>query len=103
MTAEIPTRYVDWQASSLRLVLIVLVFGGLLGRLAVAIHFGLNAPPEPGSDAAEYDSYAWNMAQGRGFPMAGCWIIQRPIGLLERRRFGQGFLEYSATVTAPCE
>ena len=32
-----------------------------------SIHAGLAAPPEPGSDGSEYDSYAWNISQGRGF------------------------------------
>lgn len=36
-------------------------------RIAVALYFGLNAPPEAGSDSAEYDQYAWNLANGRGY------------------------------------
>jgi 4-amino-4-deoxy-L-arabinose transferase-like glycosyltransferase len=39
----------------------------LAARLGLAMYFGLDAPPVPGSDAAEYDQYAWNLAQGRGY------------------------------------
>src|SRR5947209_319419 len=40
---------------------------GLLLRLGLAIKLGLNEPPKPGSDALEMDTYAWNLAQGRGY------------------------------------
>jgi 4-amino-4-deoxy-L-arabinose transferase-like glycosyltransferase len=40
---------------------------GLTARLAVAAATGLTTPPPPGSDSAEYDTYAWNVAQGRGY------------------------------------
>ena len=48
------------------------VLGLMLGigfclRLAVAVHDGLNSSPRPGSDSAEYDTYAWNLAQGNGY------------------------------------
>src|SRR4051794_38434560 len=48
-------------------------WAGLLGlafavRLAaVALVSGLETPPPPGSDQQEYDTYAWNVAQGRGY------------------------------------
>jgi 4-amino-4-deoxy-L-arabinose transferase-like glycosyltransferase len=49
-------------------------FMPLLVTLAIGIRVaviasvtGLSVPPEPGSDDAEYDSYAWNVAQGRGY------------------------------------
>ena len=53
--------------SSSRTLLLTLVAVGLLGRLAVAIYSGLSMPPPRGSDSSEYDSYAWNLAQGRGY------------------------------------
>ena len=34
---------------------------------AVAFLVGLETPPKPGSDEQEYDIYAWNVAQGRGY------------------------------------
>lgn len=40
---------------------------GLLVRLGLAFHVGINEPPRPGSDSDEYDTYAWNLAQGRGY------------------------------------
>jgi len=40
---------------------------GLSACIALAAHNGLAGPPVPGSDASEYDSYAWSLAQGRGF------------------------------------
>jgi 4-amino-4-deoxy-L-arabinose transferase-like glycosyltransferase len=49
------------------LLLVLMMVVGLSGRLAVAIHSGLAMPPIGGSDAAEYDSYALNLAQGRGY------------------------------------
>jgi len=50
-------------------VLLVLVCVGLAARLGVAaaLDGGLNGGPAPGSDELEYDSYAWNVAQGRGY------------------------------------
>jgi 4-amino-4-deoxy-L-arabinose transferase-like glycosyltransferase len=48
-------------------VLLALMVIGLAFRIAIAIHGGLATPPVPGSDASEYDSYAWNLAQGRGY------------------------------------
>jgi 4-amino-4-deoxy-L-arabinose transferase-like glycosyltransferase len=57
----------DWYGPYSRKLLLVCVAVGLMGRLAVAIHGGLAMPPAGGSDAAEYDSYAWNLAQGHGF------------------------------------
>jgi 4-amino-4-deoxy-L-arabinose transferase-like glycosyltransferase len=50
-----------------RTLLLVLVVVGLFARIAVALHSGLEKPPIGGSDAAEYDSYAWNLTQGRGY------------------------------------
>ena len=51
------------HGSRSRRLLLVVAAVGLLGRLAVAIHSGLSIPPPRGSDASEYDSYAWNLAQ----------------------------------------
>jgi 4-amino-4-deoxy-L-arabinose transferase-like glycosyltransferase len=48
-------------------ILLLLVVVGLSVRIAVTVHGGLARSPVPGSDASEYDSYAWSLAQGRGF------------------------------------
>ncbi|MGQ0634381.1 MAG: ArnT family glycosyltransferase [Planctomycetaceae bacterium] len=45
----------------------LLVAVGFVARLGLAIALGLNKPPEPGSDPEEYDTYAWNVTQGRGY------------------------------------
>jgi 4-amino-4-deoxy-L-arabinose transferase-like glycosyltransferase len=42
-------------------------FFGFAVRLGLAIFLGLNSAPESGSDEQEYDTYAWNLAQGRGY------------------------------------
>jgi 4-amino-4-deoxy-L-arabinose transferase-like glycosyltransferase len=44
-----------------------LVLLGLVLRLALAVALGLKSAPAPGSDEHEYDVYAWNVAQGRGY------------------------------------
>lgn len=49
------------------LLLLVFVIAGLAARVAVTSHQGWSKAPNPGSDASEYDDYAWNLAQGRGF------------------------------------
>lgn len=46
---------------------IVLLFVAFVSRVAVSSRGGLNQPPSPGSDQAEYDQYAWNVAQGHGY------------------------------------
>ena len=48
-------------------VVLLLMAVGLAARIAIAIHGGVATPPMSGSDASEYDSYAWNLAQGRGY------------------------------------
>jgi 4-amino-4-deoxy-L-arabinose transferase-like glycosyltransferase len=48
-------------------ILLVLVTIGLVSRIGITAYGGLGTPPESGSDAAEYDSYAWNLTQGRGY------------------------------------
>src|SRR4051794_18541619 len=40
---------------------------GFALRLALAIALGMSTAPEPGSESREYDTYAWNVAQGRGY------------------------------------
>ena len=57
-------RSLRWLSSRVLLVLMVL---GLALRMAITIHGGLDTPPVSGSDSSEYDSYAWNLDQGRGF------------------------------------
>ena len=47
--------------------LLALVGLGFALRLGLGIATGLNAAPEPSSDSLEYDTYAWNVAQGRGY------------------------------------
>ena len=44
------------------------VCAALLLRLGLAVKTGLNAPPPKlGSDEDEYDTCAWNLAQGKGY------------------------------------
>jgi hypothetical protein len=48
--------------------LIAFVWAALLLRLGLAVKTGLNAPPPKlGSDEDEYDTCAWNLAQGSGY------------------------------------
>jgi hypothetical protein len=54
-------RYVSCSLTLLNVLLVV----GLLARVALAIHGELRMPG--GADAAEYGSYAWNLAQGHGY------------------------------------
>jgi len=62
--SEAKSGNLPWWRSRALLALIVV---GFAFRVAIAINAGLAAPPLPGSDGSEYDSYAWNLAQGRGF------------------------------------
>jgi 4-amino-4-deoxy-L-arabinose transferase-like glycosyltransferase len=55
------------HATRTRWLLLALVALGFLLRLGLAIKVGINEGPEPGSDQKEYDTYAWNVAQGRGY------------------------------------
>jgi hypothetical protein len=56
------------RASAGRRLLLGLGAVSFLVRLgAVAATLGLSTPPAPGSDELEYDTYAWNMVQGRGY------------------------------------
>lgn len=48
-------------------VLALLVCCAFLFRLAMATTGGLNAAPVAGTDAEEYDTYAWNLARGLGY------------------------------------
>src|SRR5436190_13112540 len=48
-------------------ILLAFIAIGLAARIATTVHAGIAAPPEPGSDASEHDSYAWNIAQGHGY------------------------------------
>ena len=45
----------------------LIVILALTLRLGYAGSQGLSRPIEPGSDEAEYDAYAWNVAQGHGY------------------------------------
>jgi 4-amino-4-deoxy-L-arabinose transferase-like glycosyltransferase len=40
---------------------------GFAIRIGIAAHAGLGSAPRLGSDASEYDSYAWNLAGGHGY------------------------------------
>ena len=53
--------------STRRIALTAIVALGLALRLGAAAALGLGEPPAPGSDQKEYDTYAWNLAQGRGY------------------------------------
>lgn len=52
---------------NIRWLLLAIVVVAISLRLGVAVKMGLNAGPRPGSDQNEYDTYAWNLAQGRGY------------------------------------
>src|SRR5271157_5271325 len=54
------------QRLSLRALLVILVVG-LAARIAVTNYGGWATLPVSGSDSSEYDSYAWNLAQGHGY------------------------------------
>jgi 4-amino-4-deoxy-L-arabinose transferase-like glycosyltransferase/glycosyltransferase involved in cell wall biosynthesis len=45
----------------------LLIFAFVLRLGAVALITGLHTPPAVGTDECEYDSYAWNLAQGNGY------------------------------------
>ena len=49
------------------LTLLLLLFIGLGSRIALNAHEGWSIPPVPGTDASEYDMYAWSLAQGLGY------------------------------------
>ncbi|HZW30476.1 MAG TPA: glycosyltransferase family 39 protein [Isosphaeraceae bacterium] len=55
------------NASRTRWLVLALVVLGFILRLGLALKLGIHEPPGPGSDSQEYDTYAWNVAQGRGF------------------------------------
>jgi 4-amino-4-deoxy-L-arabinose transferase-like glycosyltransferase len=52
-----------WRARAPWIILVV----ALVLRLGFAASQGLGRPILPGSDDAEYDAYAWNVAQGNGY------------------------------------
>ncbi len=54
-------------APGTRRALFGLVALGLVLRLALAVALGIDRPPAFGTDQYEYDDYAWNVAQGRGY------------------------------------
>lgn len=56
-----------YNTGSARRAALVLAALGFAVRVALAIWFGIAKPPEPGSDGQEYDTYAWNLAQGNGY------------------------------------
>jgi 4-amino-4-deoxy-L-arabinose transferase-like glycosyltransferase len=51
---------------SLRVLLALLVIG-LAARIAITNHGGWSTPLVSGSDSSEYDTCAWNLAQGHGY------------------------------------
>ncbi len=51
-----------------RLLILSLALATFALRLgAVAVVTGLHETPKPGSDESEYDAYAWNLIQGKGY------------------------------------
>src|SRR5262249_16142769 len=65
-TIENPTKQ-SCLSSRLRLVLPAVIGIGVGARIGLAIAHGLSAAPEANSDADEYDTYAWNLAEGNGY------------------------------------
>ncbi|HVJ82569.1 MAG TPA: glycosyltransferase family 39 protein [Planctomycetia bacterium] len=49
------------------LLLAIILLAGAGLRIGYAAYRGLATPPETGTDQEEYDLYAWNLAQGRGY------------------------------------
>jgi len=60
---DVRCRNLQW----LLLRVLLVLFVGLAARIVITTHGGWTVPPVPGSDASEYDSYAWNLAQGHGY------------------------------------
>jgi 4-amino-4-deoxy-L-arabinose transferase-like glycosyltransferase len=58
-----------WQDlfSKTFIMLVILFLVAAAIRISVAAWMGLDDVPLPGSDSVEYDTYAWNLAQGKGF------------------------------------
>src|SRR5215211_8000559 len=50
-----------------RWILAGLVLLGFVLRLGLAMWLGIDRASEPGTDSEEYDTYAWNLVQGRGY------------------------------------
>ena len=50
-----------------RILLAAVLASGLVARVGLAIAQGLAAAPVAGTDQEEYDTYAWNLAQGQGY------------------------------------
>lgn len=67
MQANLPVTVIPTLSRSLRLALAAVIVVGLGARLGLALVHGLSAAPERDSDADEYDTYAWNVAQGNGY------------------------------------
>lgn len=61
-TLSLPARSRSWP-----LLTALLVVAFALRLVAIAKVTGLHAPPVAGSDESEYDTYAWNVAQGNGY------------------------------------
>lgn len=57
----------SYTPRSTSLILVLLLFIGTIARVAVDAHEGWSTPPVAGTDAGEYDNYAWNLAQGLGY------------------------------------
>jgi len=60
-------QWVNQLRTKPRALVLIFFLVGLSVRLAVAVHTGLSAPLPSSSDDREYDSYAWNLAQGHGY------------------------------------
>ncbi len=76
------------------LLLIFFVVVGMAARVAVTSRSGWSKAPARGSDASEYDEYAWNLAQGRGFS-GGSPDVVGPDG-----RLAQHLTAYRAPATS---
>jgi 4-amino-4-deoxy-L-arabinose transferase-like glycosyltransferase len=66
LTFDDPAIGEQWRPKPWMIVLLVVFAFALRVGFAAGVE-GLNTPPEDGSDQQEFDTYAWNLAQGRGY------------------------------------
>ena len=96
----IGSRQIRWMVMALCLL-------GFALRMAAGIVEGLNSGPGPNIDSMDIDTYAWNLAQGRGYrgpspdvPDRDHLTAYRAPGALDR--FGRGSSESLAIGTTWC-